>query len=167
MKQFTIIALLLVFTGASYAGEYGRESLEGMDGVRVLIEGIDSKVEEDGLSENQLQIDVEQRLKKADIELLTHGAWLEAPGGQYLYVSVNALPEPRTGGYAYFIRVELRQDVLLARDPALKVIGATTWRQSRVGLVSAAAMPGKIRSSVGGLVDAFSGDYRTANKPSK
>lgn len=165
MRQLVIIAFLFVWTGASYAGEYGRESLEGMGGVRVLVEGIDSEVEKEGLEEGQLQTDVEQRLQKAGIEVLTHDEWLETPGGQYLYVSVNALPEPRTDGYAYFIRVELRQDVHLARDPALKAIGATTWRQSRVGLVGAAAMPGKIRSSVGELVDAFGGDYRAANKP--
>jgi len=163
MKRMMMVAVLLFWIGAGRADEYARESLEGMEGVRVLIEGIDSDVEKAGLKEAQLQADVEEQLRQAGIRVLAHGEWMQTPGGQYLYVSVNAVPEPRIDAHAYFLRVELRQDVFLARATSIKAIGAATWRESKVGIAPSDTMPRSIRASVDGLVGEFIADYRAAN----
>jgi len=163
MKRFALLSLLLLaWTVGACADEFIRESLQELEGVRLLIEvGKGS-----GLEETTLQTTAEQRLTAAGIPLLDHDAWLATPGGQYLYVHVDAL-RPDTGDIcAYALRVELRQDVLLARAPTLKTHGATTWHSTRIGIAPKAEAGDRIRQSAIGLIDEFTADYRAANPPS-
>jgi len=160
MKRYALLFLLLLaWTAGACADEFARQSLKNLEGVRLLIEvGKDS-----GLQETTLQTGAEQRLTAAGIPLLDHDTWLATPGGQYLYVHIDVLC-PNAGDIcAYAIRVELRQDALLARAPTLKVHGATTWRSTRVGVAPTAEVSDRIRQSAIGLVDDFAADYRAAN----
>lgn len=160
MKRSALLPLLLLaWTATVCADEFTRQSLKDMKGVRLLIEvGQDS-----GLKEVTLQEEIAQRLTGAGLRLLDHDTWLATSGGQYLYVNVDALCPSTAAVCAYAIRVELRQDVLLARTPALKVHGATTWGSTRVGIAPTAAAGDRIRPSIDDLIDEFITDYQAVN----
>jgi hypothetical protein len=159
MKRVALLSLLLAWTATVCADELTRESLKDMKGVRLLIE-----VEQNsGLQEATLQEELAQRLTRAGVLLLDHDTWLETPGGQYLYVNVDALCPSTAAICAYAIRVELRQDALLARATALKIHGATTWSSRRIGIAPKAATGDRIRPSIDALIDEFIADYQAVN----
>ena len=167
MRRLALLAVLLAWSSATRADEYTRESLIDLSGVRILIETIDADLTQAGLSEEKVQTDAARRLREAGLQVLDHDAWLATPGGQYLYMAVDALSVAAADGYAYSIRLELRQDALLARAPEIKALGATTWRRNRIGFAPAADTPDQILRSVGELIDAFIADHRTANAQSQ
>ena len=168
MKRFALLfTLLLAWSSATRADEYTRETLKDLPGVRILIETIDADLARAGLSEEQLQTDAARRLQEAGLQLLDRDAWLATPGGQYLYIAVDALPVVEADACAYAIRLELRQDAFLARAPEIKALGATTWRRNRIGFAPTTTAPDQILRSVGELIDAFTADYRTANTPTE
>jgi hypothetical protein len=68
-----------------------KETLRGLPGVAVVIEPLHPTTERDGLTQHQLQTEVEQQLKTAGIRVLTHEEWKNTPGALYLYVDVAAL----------------------------------------------------------------------------
>ena len=162
MKRIALLSLLLAWTATVCADELARESLKGMEGVRLLIEvGQNS-----GLQEATLQEEIAQRLIRAGVPQLDHDTWLATPGGQYLYVHVDVICPSTAAICAYAIRVELRQDALLARATGLKVHGASTWNSSRIGIAATTAAGDRIRPSIDALIDEFAADYRAVNPAS-
>jgi len=72
MKRCSLILVCLVLTGSSaIAQNFGeKDSLTGIKAISVVIEKLDSDAEAAGLSGEQLQTDVELRLRKAGIPIL-------------------------------------------------------------------------------------------------
>ena len=64
-----------------------RESLYGLEGVCLVVEGLNPIIEKEGLLTSRLQADVEEELSKAGIPVLPKEGWPTAP---VLYVNVNA-----------------------------------------------------------------------------
>src|SRR2546429_6513667 len=87
-----------------------RATLRGVEGVRVVIEDLGPEVERAGLTKQQLQTDVELRLRQASIRILTtKEERFGTPGAPYLYINVNVMLD--SVGLAIFgIHVELCQD---------------------------------------------------------
>src|SRR2546425_3316356 len=71
------------------AEEGARETLRGLKGVGVVVERVSPDAERDGLTQSQLQTDVELRLRKAGIPALTQEECRATPGHPFLYVNVN------------------------------------------------------------------------------
>jgi hypothetical protein len=111
--------------------EIRRETLRGLQGVGVLVEDIRPETEHDGLTRDQVRIDVELRLRQSGIRVLSREERAATPGAPYLYVNINTYKRPMTEIYSYDISVELNQAVLLTRDPSIWAIGATTWEVGR------------------------------------
>ena len=61
-----------------------KETLRGLPGVAVVIEPLHPTTERDGLTQHQLQTEVEQQLKNAGIRVLTQEEWKKTPGAPYL-----------------------------------------------------------------------------------
>src|SRR6478736_8751072 len=61
------------------AEEAERESLRGLLGVEVLVEPLDSEIEQAGLSTDKLQEDIRQRIHKAGVKVLTERERLANP----------------------------------------------------------------------------------------
>lgn len=141
--------------------ETSRPSLKGLDGLLVIVEDLGAEVERDGLTRDQLQADVELRLRKAGIRVVKRDDAAATPGAPYLYVNLNALKHPDVALYVYALGLELTQRVTLVRDPKITAF-AVTWSVRRVGTIGAQRL-GDLRSTVTDYVDRFINAYLEQN----
>jgi hypothetical protein len=84
------------------------------------------------------------------------------PGRPYLYINIPTSKRDGTGLYAYYIAVELNQDVWLPRDLDIETLKATTWRSGAVGSIGGTKIR-DVRESVLDLVDEFINAYLAVN----
>ena len=163
-----ILGFVMVFTLAKWGpfvfahdDEFNRPTLRGLKGVYVLVEQLRPEIERGGLSKNQIQTDVELKLRMAGIKVLSKEESFDAPGRPWLYVNVNAFKAEDIGAYVYHVLVELNQDVYLARRPPdFTKYKTSTWSVSYLGIKSKL---GDIRASVKDLVDMFINAYLSVN----
>ena len=64
------------------------DTLRGLKGVGIGIRNIPSQFEKDGLTKDQIQLDVESKLRMAGIEVLFQKEWREEEGNPHLFVSL-------------------------------------------------------------------------------
>jgi hypothetical protein len=140
--------------------DYTRFTLRGLTGVVVVIESIKSDAVADGLSESDLQADVEARLANSGIHVLNQDEWRETPGRPWLYVSVNTMRY--LGSYFFSLDVQLKQDVKLPRAPGV-LTSSATWEVGSIGFARCQDIGAKIRSSVDAYVTQFLTDWEAAN----
>lgn len=152
----TVTAALLFIAAPLLAadGEENRQSLMGIKGVKVLVEDSESPdAIADGLTQDQLQTDVELRLRKAGVTIV------KDVGAPYLYVAINPIKDS-TGLYAYSCAVELHQKAVISNG--MKLYTATR-SVSTAGMVGRLNMSKYIREVVGDMVDKFLNAYLSAN----
>src|SRR5438034_8470713 len=89
-------------------GDFARATLQGLQGVYVLIEDIPPENERAGLTTPQLQTDVEGQLRQAGIPVLTKDHAFRLHGAPYVYVYVYLVPHP-IGLTTYRRLVEVNQ----------------------------------------------------------
>jgi hypothetical protein len=137
-----------------------RDVLAGLQGVRVLVEHLNPKVEEYGLEAQQLQNDVELRLRQNGIKVLSEQEYLSTLN-PCLYVCVIVDIRPESSLVVSGITLELREAVLLIRDQTKLCMGGTWWTASTgsVGLNNIKT----IREGVKDNVDKFINDYLAVN----
>jgi hypothetical protein len=136
-------------------------SLRKLAGVRLVIEDLDHDTKTI-LSEQQIQTDVELRLRRNGIRLLSKAEWLEAPGSPYLHLELNTVRNERTGVFSYSYILELRQTILLDRDPQFLMFAAT-WQTTNGGYAGSSVAASTIREAIGDTVDRFCNDFLAAN----
>lgn len=124
-----VLALTLVSSPAVVRGaaENHRESLRGLSAVTVRVEALSREAREAGLSEQALRAEVEQRLSRAGIKVLTAAEAAQIPGRPVLYVRVNARLPYGSPVFAVNVTLALLQDVRAERDPELRIREAKTW----------------------------------------
>lgn len=168
MRQLSVIALFaMICISATAAAPRSllaakaqtnpdRETLVGLRAVRVIVEELRPEFEQAGVAKEQVQTDVELRLRKAGIRVIDFGS-------TYLYININSI---RDGDYssAYSIDVQLNQPVLLERDKSISCI-ATTWDRGTIEVIPNSRLQ-TIRDSVGNLVDMFINDFLAASSTS-
>ncbi|MBI5568975.1 MAG: hypothetical protein HY914_03435 [Desulfomonile tiedjei] len=140
--------------------EYTRHTLQGLQGVVVVVESIKSDAEADGLLATDLQAETELKLSQAGIAVLAQDQWSQTPGRPWLYVSVNTMKY--LASYFFSIDVQLKQEVSLPREPSL-VTSSATWEVGSIGFVISPDLSQKIRDSVSGYVNHFIRDFLAAN----
>ena len=155
-----IFVLLTAYRAAAEDSEYTRNTLRGITGVSVLVERLTDQAEQDGLRKEDIQTDVELKLRLAGIKVLSGKASYANPGGPYLYVEVTAILSS-TGLYAVSTGVSLKQDVLLARDQSTS-IAASTWSTDSVVTVGRTRLR-NLRDSIKEDVDEFINAYLSVN----
>lgn len=138
-----------------------RASLRKLQGVYLVIENLDSDAQKI-LSESQIQTEVELRLRRNRVRLLTQDEWVKTPGNPYLYLRLDVLQSDTTGVYSYAYKLELNQEVLLERDPLFKML-AVTWQKSNMGYAGSTVAASAIREAIGQTVDVFCNEYLAAN----
>ena len=117
--------------------------------MRVLVEGLDADAI--GLTERQLQTDVELKLRTAGVKL-------DDSVGHFLYLNVNVLHSAGRATYCIGLAFEQRGTF----DGGFRGFG-TTWDTLAVGTVGEARAARYVREHVGDLVDMFLNDYLKAN----
>lgn len=163
MRKQWVVALLVValllLPGLSYALTADQKVLVGLKGVYVLVESLDPQAERLGLTKGQIQTDVELRLRKAGVMVLTREEWKKTPGKPFLYVNISTKTRSGSELCAYSTHVKLEELVTLARG--FQTAG-TIWNTGEVGTVGINKIS-QIRDSVGDRVDSFINDYLAAN----
>jgi len=167
-KKWLIVLLVIVLTLALQSpvfainGKSNRATLRGLSGVGVLIEQLAPEIEREGLIKNQLQIEVELKLKMAGIKVLTKEECLKTPGEPYLYININVnTAKTESDIYPYSIDVLLMQKVFLLRDPK-QTTYAVTWSTGGVGSIEKSILS-QLRGSVEEMVDLFIKTYLSEN----
>ena len=158
------LAVLWGIIGLSGAGswalddELSRATLRGVEGVHVVVEDVRPDVERAGLTRQQLQTDVELRLRKAGMRVLTRAERLEMPGAPWLYIDVNVAlrSDPPVELTAFNIYVELKQEASLKTTGSLAIV--STWSVGAVGGGGSKRLA-NLRSTVRDLVDQFINAY--------
>ncbi len=156
---FVVVLSLFNWAAPLFAMDDELLTLQGLTALFVLVEIADPEIEKDGLTSKQIQKDIEQRLKKAGIKVLSKKEWMKTKGGGYLYVNINA----RKSGYGVYtsgINLELVQKVHLVRNPK-RVVFAATW--SRQLLIQGGYLD-RIRYSIHNIVDLFLNTWAKANR---
>ena len=159
LKTF-LFTLLFTFTiGLPAFGadvEITRLTIKGLAGVNVVVEDIQPNIQryaqKAGITKEQIQKDVETKLKSNGIKILANDEWLKTPGRPVLYVNVNT-HETEKYWYAYDVRLELKQIVSLEANPSIKTL-ATTWSINMTSVANIGTL-GVIKNTVDGLVSRF------------
>jgi len=155
--NIAVLVIVLLFPCVSYANE--QNALRGLNGLCVIVEDMDPKMEELGLTRDQIQTDVELRLRRAGIIVLTMEEALKSPGSPYLYVNINSYFLSTLPIVAFSTRVELRETVTLVNG--MKTEG-NIWHIGTVG-ASRTQDIRKIKEFIEEGVDKFINDYLAAN----
>ena len=162
-----VVALVVVMVSVLGAAEQRtlydvkpiqRTALVGLKGVYVLVESPKPEAQSLGLTKDQIKTDIELRLRKAGIRMLTEKEWLGSPDYPHLSVTVAAIT--RAGSYSYMLQLYLSESVTLARGNS--VMGVI-WQTYRIGIGNEQNTETKTQEQVGDMVDDFINDYLAAN----
>lgn len=158
-----IMNLLVVLDKPSFSAE--SKEMETLRGVKafdvfVRVRAGDAGAKKLGITQDQLQTDLEIKLKKAGIEVVRNA-------GPYLLLSVSiiSISHPRIDGILAYVssaQLKFRQGTVLDTTGTRATV--TTWDEIRFGARSPSKYLDKhIRGSIGVLVDSFVADYLAVN----
>jgi hypothetical protein len=161
MRKIPIaLALIILFSLNGHAQTATDvESLRGLQGVAVLFSKYPKELEQNGLTMMQVNTEVELRLRKAGIKILTAEEAFKSPGAPIFLVRLES--EENLGLYAVSIRLEFQQSVSLYRKPSTTVRCAT-WQVSNLTTVGGNNLR-QVKDLVGDGVDIFANDFLKAN----
>jgi len=142
----------------AFDNQVSRETLRGLQGVRVMAAPLKWVVEQKGLTTDQLQQDTELKLRLAGIKVPSEES-PELPGRPLLYLNATILRYGSLERYIFNIKLELNQEVALVRKPSAKA-SATTWS---VALTGTSHKLSTVRDQVKELVDTFVNAYLSVN----
>jgi hypothetical protein len=142
------------------------ESLKGLKGVEVLIEELNPDLENLSLTMIQIQSDVEAKLRKAGVQVLSaeENEKIQPLRKPYLYIKINSRKlTSRRESIAFNIGIALNQQVTLrAQADSKKCFFAPTWYTSVVGAAGRNNTQ-DILDAVQDLTDKFINAYLKAN----
>jgi hypothetical protein len=162
--RLAAFSVLVLLTGglAWGAPENERESLRGLTAVSVRIETLSDSARRNGLDEQAIRTDVEQKLRQAGIQVLTSGQITAEPGSPVLYIHINARALWGNPNYAVNTIVALLQGVVAVRNDSLRLREVKTWDVGYLTNLSRANLP-QVRNTVSDLVDEFIKDWQAVN----
>jgi len=168
-KLVAVVAFLSIWgtsiSSVSARTESEPESLRGLQGVGfvlvedVLVDELPSILKKYGLTTEQLQSDLNLRLRKAGIPELPD----KKLGGavNLLYVRITTHQEQRDQFLCFTIEVVFKEQATLKRNPATMAL-ATIWESNSTGVVGLSNVK-SLREGVFQQVDEFIKDYLSAN----
>jgi hypothetical protein len=158
-----LLLLSLAVIASASDDKTDRATLKGIKSVCVVVEGTDQAHSK--LSKEQLQTDIESKLKQAGISI-------DKSGTTCLYLNVRALQaigrqairrkEKPIPLYAIDVRLEFLQTVALTRDPAAKTY-APTWSTANMATVASDDLGKTALEITKSLVDQFVTAYKSVN----
>jgi hypothetical protein len=167
-RIFLAVFLWLLMAGsAAFAVDSAttQETLKGLQGMYVIVEEMQPNIQKyavkPGLTKEQLQKDIELRLKEIGIKVLSRDEWMKTPGKPVLYVSVNT-HEAERFWYAYDIKIELQQIVKMEANPKVNTLAAT-WSLNMTGITNIGSL-NIIKGDVEVLLARFQQAYWAVNR---
>lgn len=145
-----------------------RAPLVGLEGVIVSVtidvsEEHKKEIEDYGLTEEKLKTFTELQLRRNAIKVLPIQNWQKTPSLPMLCVEVWVHPIvlDTMSFAASYVRIELKEDAFLERNPKMPV-NAVTWNNVRRGLVATDKLK-NMRDVLEDSLDLFCNDYLAAN----
>ena len=139
--------------------EAARATLKGLPGVVVWVWDIDPEIARSGVTQQQVQTEVERQVRRAGITVFSHQDAGTPADAAFLTVSVTTLRH--TGGLsAYTVDLAVYQTATLLRDPTPRSLA--TWTVGSIGLVDPSDLRA-ISTSVSQQVEHFIRAYRAMN----
>jgi len=135
--------------------EITRLTLRGIKEVNLVIESIEPEIQNLGLTQAQVQADVEAKLREANIAVAPD---IER-GRPAVYLYVQVIRPERINRLFYSISLSVLQNVILERDPNVKT-NTDTWVARILGMSSGTQA---IRADIRSLLDQFIEDFGKAN----
>ncbi|MHC4586934.1 MAG: hypothetical protein ACYS3N_20580 [Planctomycetota bacterium] len=135
--------------------------LKGLQGVGVVVEGFGIEGEKYGLNNEGFKTDVELQLRQYGVKVLSDEERLRIVGAPALCIDVIFQIHKRIPYAVVNISVELKENVLLERNPAIMTFAAT-WYAKGLATVALDNIS-EAREAVKVIVDEFIIDYRAAN----
>lgn len=141
-----------------------RITLVGLTAVHVVLDEVGEEGERRGLTRASLQAEVDRRLSRAGLRVLTPAAALTSVGRPTLHLHVSVLPAPEAAHlYVYSVDLSLRQQVRLVRDRTIDSY-AVTWSENRVVGAVRADRLGVVRDVLLRKVDEFVTAWQVSNR---
>ena len=144
----------------------GKEILQGLEGVGVVVAPIKPEVEKYGLTKQYLQTDTELQLRQYGIKVLTGEEPTPRSEITLLCVIVDVVRMEESSAVAAAIQVRFKESVLLLREPARICMFACTRQRGEVVHVGLRRIE-DIRGIVKDIVNEFINDYLAANPTKK
>ena len=135
-----------------------QEILTGLQGVRVLVEGLRPSETMYGLTEEALKATVELQLRQCGIKVLPPDESLSP----YLFVYPKIVSLDEIAMVAGNISLELIEEVFLGRDTT-KSFWGVTWNRQRTMLAGKKEVREQVLERLEDLTDMFINDYLEAN----
>lgn len=156
---------MTVLLAGEAAFAVGKETLTDITGVAVVVDEAPQAAREDGLREAALKALVEDKLTRANIQVIEDREWFSVFGGSYLRVKVIASKAVSGDRYAVYIDMDLYQTVVLLGKRLGQNINtaAATWSIGKLVSCGAAAIKDCVGSNVAELTDLFIKDYVEVN----
>lgn len=160
------LACLFILSGPTQAAEM-KDSLQGLTGIYVSIQGVTQTLESFGLTAKGIRERVERTLREAGVQVLTEQEWLKTPDRPCLSIYLRTYRYPGSaneGGVLTAFSVEVRffQAVSVPRNPAIRVM-APTWSLEPALGVTREKNLGLIQDFVTQFVGRFVNDYASVN----
>ncbi len=155
---FTGVFLLLFFCTASGRAHFfgdKKELLREIASFRVFVAALAPEAKKAGLAEEILKTDVEFQFKTAGIEV-------SDSSNTGIYVKLDTLCLENSKQFVYNLRIDLLDVVVLIRKPEVSC-HASTWSESKTGIISQAKMVETIRKHLINEIDLLIYEYRTVN----
>ncbi|MDH3215231.1 MAG: hypothetical protein OEN01_02935 [Candidatus Krumholzibacteria bacterium] len=165
LSSIALLVVLLDPASAQNSAET-RATLIDLAGVSIYVEPPAKALEEKGMTDFVLEVEVERRLKEAGVPVLDFDIQDPPPGMPTLYLEVTAVIDEAVEQISYAIRLELTQSVRLERDPTSDGLYAPTWSVGGVG-VYAKGWREAIIDDVLSYTDQFINAYFSANPDAK
>ena len=186
---FLLCVVVLCLSGKSLATESERfnppvipeylmpdETLRGVKSVEVLIEYLSQDAKDAGLRREQLQTDVELKLRTAGIRVYDEDSIPDADNleeslkwsQEYcpsvtLYLNINSIKQSEVPIFAFSVCLEIQETVTIARNSIDYKTMATTWKTGSVSIVGSDNFKSGVRELVGDHVNKFINDYLKMN----
>ena len=156
-SQIIAVLLFLLCANLAVAGDdpYARDSLTGITGITVIVEGFSTEASNLGFDPDVIKTAAELRLRRSGVKVD------ESPLLSYLYINVNLVPVLDGQYVTYNASVQFRQEAKLIANEKTQIV--TTWRRSYTGGIGVKRVHG-VRRKLDDLLDAFINDYLAANQ---
>jgi hypothetical protein len=147
-------AAVMLAAGASGELTDKQLSLNEIDTLYVFVQGLTEETKREGLTAEQIQSVVIDRLKQMGVKVVSEE--------EDLYVNISANKRTRTPAFVYHVDIGILQKVTLVREPKIRTM-SITWNRGQVGYCPSISLAKSLRETVGYLMDKFQEDYRAAN----
>jgi hypothetical protein len=165
MRRILVLLSFAVAASLAQADEqkWSIDSLRGLRALDVVVDPLPHDAEKDGLRRPALQADIELRLRRLGITIVTEKSapW---PDSAVMRLRVDDLKRDlEQGSYHEFrLTLEVLQSVALLRDPAVRSVNAQ-WHRTSEGTQLTTLLVRSVRDSLRELIEHFVDDYLAAN----